>query len=125
KSTSKNWKGSNTGYNSRKFIDEQYDHQYSRQDVPYRFIKYTEIVLNYVEVWIALGEYEEARLHLNSVRKRAGLPPVTASGDELRDLYRLERRIEIDLEDHRIWDVRRWAIGQDALDKTVSREEVV
>src|SRR5690606_40040059 len=68
-----NWNGSYTGYYSRKFIDPQYDHQYIRQDVPYRFIRYTEIVLNYVEACIALGEYEEARLHLNSVRKRAGL----------------------------------------------------
>lgn len=120
-----NWNGSYTGYYSRKFIDPQYDHQYIRQDVPYRFIRYTEIVLNYVEACIALGEYEEARLHLNSVRKRAGLPPVTASGDELRDLYRLERRIELALEDHRIWDVRRWAIGPEAYDKTVTRAEVV
>src|SRR5690606_33367771 len=98
---------------------------YSRQDVRCRFIRYTEIVLNYGEGCIALGEYEEARLHLSSVRKRAGLPPVTASGDELRDLYRLERRIELALEDHRIWDVRRWAIGPEAYDKTVTRAEVV
>jgi hypothetical protein len=120
-----NWNGSYTGYYSRKFIDPQYDHQYIRQDVPYRFIRYTEIVLNYVEACIELGEFEEARLHLNSVRKRAGLSPVTASGDELRDLYRLERRIELALEDHRIWDVRRWAIGPEAYDKTVTRAEVV
>lgn len=120
-----NWNGSYTGYYSRKFIDPQYDHQYIRQDVPYRFIRYTEIVLNYIEASIELGEYEEARLHLNRVRQRAGLPPVTASGDELRDLYRLERRIELALEDHRIWDVRRWAIGPEAYDKTVTRAEVV
>lgn len=120
-----NWNGSYTGYYSRKFIDPQYDHQYIRQDVPYRFIRYTEIVLNYIEACIELGEYEEARLHLNRVRQRAGLPTVTASGDELRDLYRLERRIELALEDHRIWDVRRWAIGPEAYDKTVTRAEVV
>lgn len=120
-----NWNGSYTGYYSRKFIDPQYDHQYIRQDVPYRFIRYTEIVLNYVEACIELGEYEEARFHLNSIRKRAGLPAVTESGDALRDLYRLERRIELALEDHRIWDVRRWAIGPDAYDKSVTRAEVV
>lgn len=120
-----NWNGSYTGYYSRKFIDPQYDHQYIRQDVPYRFIRYTEVVLNYVEACIELGEYEEARLHLNSVRRRAGLPPVTESGDALRDIYRLERRIELALEDHRIWDVRRWVAGPEAYDKSVTRAEVV
>jgi len=120
-----NWNGSYTGYYARKFVDPQHDHQYIRQDVPYRFIRYTEIVLNYVEACIELGEYEEARLHLNSIRRRAGLPPVTESGETLRDLYRLERRIELALEDHRIWDVRRWAIGPEAYDKSVTRAEVV
>jgi hypothetical protein len=120
-----NWNGSYTGYYSRKFIDPQYDHQYIRQDVPYRFIRYTEILLNYVEAAIELGEYEEARLYLNSIRNRAGLPAVNASGDELREIYRLERRIELALEDHRIWDVRRWAIGPEAYDKTITRAEVV
>jgi len=120
-----NWNGSYTGYYSRKFIDPQYDHQYIRQDVPYRFIGYTEILLNYVEASIELGEYEEARLYLNRIRNRAGLPPVNASGDELREIYRLERRIELALEDHRIWDVRRWVIGPEAYNNTITRAEVI
>ncbi|MEX2591420.1 MAG: RagB/SusD family nutrient uptake outer membrane protein [Anditalea sp.] len=119
-----NWNGSYTGYYSRKFLDPQYDHQYIRQDVPYRFIRYTEILLNYVEACIELGEYEEARTYLNRIRKRAGLPAVNESGEALRELYRLERRIELALEDHRIWDVRRWVIGPEAYDKSVLRAEV-
>jgi hypothetical protein len=31
--------------------------------------------------------------------------------------YRRERRIELVLEDHRFFDIRRWMIGADALDK--------
>ncbi|MGE5421139.1 MAG: RagB/SusD family nutrient uptake outer membrane protein, partial [Chloroflexota bacterium] len=36
------------------------------------------------------------------------------SGDELRQRYRNERRIELAFEEHRIYDVRRWLIGPEA-----------
>ena len=48
------------------------------------------------------------------VRTRAGQPDVIESGGALRTRYRNERRIELAFEEHRIHDVRRWAIGPDA-----------
>jgi hypothetical protein len=44
------------------------------------------------------------------------MPDVTESGAELIERYRRERRVELVLEDHRFFDIRRWQIGPDALD---------
>ena len=108
------WNGSYTGYYMRKHIDPTIEAQYVRQSIPYRFFRYAEILLNYAEACIELSEDAEARTYLNMVRTRAGQPDVIESGDALRTRYRNERRIELAFEEHRIHDVRRWAIGPDA-----------
>lgn len=107
-----NWNGSFTGYYFKKFIDTTVDAQFYNQQVPYPFFRYTEIVLNYVEACIELGEDAEARTYLNMIRKRAFMPDITASGTELKDRYRHEREIEMALEEQRFYDVRRWMIPQ-------------
>ena len=62
------------------------------------------------EVKNALGKDAEARTSLNEVRGRVGLDPVASSvtGTELRDAIRLERRLELALENNRLFDLRRW-----------------
>lgn len=114
KSSIEDWNGSYTGYYTRKYIDPSIDAQYVKQFMTWRFIRYAEVLLNYTEACIELGEDAEARKYLNMVRKRAGLPEATESGDELREVYRNERRIELAFEDHRFYDVRRWVIGPKA-----------
>jgi starch-binding outer membrane protein, SusD/RagB family len=114
KSPIEDWNGSYTGYYARKYLDPNNDAQYVSQSVTWRFIRYAEVLLNYAEACIELGEDDEARKYINMIRKRAGLPDVTESGNELRQLYRNERRIEFAFEDHRIYDVRRWVIGPQA-----------
>ncbi|HSI74534.1 MAG TPA: RagB/SusD family nutrient uptake outer membrane protein [Lunatimonas sp.] len=105
------WNGTYTGYYLKKFIDPNVDHQYFRQEVPWRVMRYTEVLLNYVEACIELGEESEARTYLNMIRARAGMPPVTDSGQDLKERYRNERRVELAYEDHRYFDVRRWMIA--------------
>jgi starch-binding outer membrane protein, SusD/RagB family len=105
-----------TLYLCRKFIDPAFSSppSYSPgkwQDVPWRYFRYAEILLNYAEACIELGQDDEARTYINMIRTRAGLPGVTESGDALRVRYRNERRIELMYEDHRFYDVRRWVIG--------------
>jgi len=109
-----NWNGSYTGYYCRKYIDPAVNVQYENQTVTWRFFRYAEILLNYAEACIALGEEAEARNAINQVRARAGLPPTEASGETLLQLYRNERRIELAFEEHRFFDVRRWMIGPEA-----------
>lgn len=118
KSPIEDWNGSYTGYYLRKYIDPNNDAQYVNQTVTWRFMRYTEVLLNYAEACIELGEDAEARAYINKVRTRAGLPGLTESGDALKARYRNERRIELAFEDHRFYDVRRWVIGPEALDVT-------
>jgi hypothetical protein len=108
------WNGGKTGYYLRKFNDPNIDPQYVKQDVPFKHIRYAEILMNYAEACNELGEDVEARNYLNMIRKRAGQPEIAASvtGDALRKAIRHERRIEFAYEDHRFWDVRRWLIAE-------------
>jgi starch-binding outer membrane protein, SusD/RagB family len=105
------YNGGYTGYYLRKFVDPAVEGQYSASDVPWRYLRYAEVLLNYAEACIELHEDAEARIYLNMIRKRAGMPDITESGDALRERYRHERRIELALEGNRFYDVRRWVIG--------------
>ncbi len=117
-----NWNGSRTHYYIRKFIDSDpavVDNQSGSQVVPWPFIRYTEVVLNYVEACIETGDEAEAKTWLNKIRFRAGLPAVTASGAGLTDIYRNERRIELAYEEHRYHDARRWLIAPTTLGRGI------
>ncbi len=108
-----NWNGSRTHYYTRKFIDPNpalADNQSNAQVIPWPFIRYTEMVLNYAEACIALGEEAEARIWLNKIRFRSGMPAITDVGAALVDRYRNERRVELAYEEHRYHDARRWMI---------------
>jgi hypothetical protein len=108
------WNGSYTGYYLRKFIDPNIDHQYQKQTHPFRRFRYAEILLNYAEACLGLGQDEEARTYINKVRARAGMPPVTESGQALVRRYQNERSVELAYEEHRFFDVRRWMIAPQA-----------
>jgi hypothetical protein len=111
KSPIEDWNGSYTGYYLRKFMDPTVDAQYFRQEAPWRYIRYAEILLNYAEALMNLGQEEEAKQYLNMVRERAGMPDITATGQELVEEYRNERQVELAYEDHRYFDVRRWMVA--------------
>ncbi len=121
-STVENWNGSRTHYYTRKFIDPNPalpDNQSNTQEVPWPFIRYTEVVLNYIEASIELGMEQDARDWLNKIRYRAGMPEITDSGDALVDRYRNERRIELVYEEHRYHDARRWMIAPETLGRGI------
>jgi len=113
------WNGGKTGYYLRKWVDPSLDPQYVKQTVPFKHLRYGEMLLNYAEACIELGQEAEAITYINMIRKRAGQPDLPAlTGDALRQAYRHERRIELAFEDHRFWDVRRWMIGEAAYHQT-------
>jgi len=105
----------NTGTSMLKFINRKTDMYVNHQDdLTWRFIRYSEIVLNYAEACIGLGQDAEARTYINMIRKRAAMPDLTESGTALNIRYQNERRIEMVFENQRFFDVRRWMIGPDA-----------
>lgn len=113
-STIENWNGSRTHYYVRKFIDPDPalpDDQSNAQEIPWPFIRYTEMALIYAEACIETGEEGEARDWLSRIRYRVGLPAVTESGADLMAKLRNERRVELAYEEHRYFDGRRWMIG--------------
>jgi hypothetical protein len=111
------WNGSYSGYYLRKFIDPTINAQFTRQDVPWIFFRYAEVLLNYAEASIELGELGDAVDALNQIRRRAGMPDLTAALGQagLREAYRNERRVELAFEEHRFFDVRRWMIAPEVL----------
>lgn len=117
------WNGSWTGYYYHKFIDPDPNivDANSFQLIPWPFFRYTEAVLNYVEASIELGETTVARDWLNKIRFRAGMPAVTTTDqNQLREIYRHERRIEMAYEEHRYHDVRRWLIAAETVGRKVT-----
>jgi len=112
-----NWNGAYSGYYIRKFIDPSLNAQFTRQEVPWIFFRYAEVLLNYAEASIELNELGDAVNVLNQIRLRAGMPPFSAGLGQaaLRDEYRNERRVEMVFEEQRFFDVRRWMIAPQAL----------
>ena len=115
------WNGTQTGYYVRKFTDPDpaIVDQNTRQQIPFPFLRYTEAVLNYVEASLELGEEGIAKEWLNKIRFRAGMPAITASGQDLMDQYRQERLVELVYEEHRFHDTRRWMIAPQTLGEQV------
>jgi len=112
-----NWNGCYTGYYMKKFIDPTIDASFFHQECPWRYIRYTEVLLNYAEACIELGgaaNEAEAKKYMNMIRSRVGMPDITDVGAALKARYRNERKIELAFEEQRFFDVRRWMIGADA-----------
>ncbi|MGQ1889289.1 RagB/SusD family nutrient uptake outer membrane protein [Thermophagus sp. OGC60D27] len=82
-------------------------------------IRYAEVLLTYAEAKIELGEIDQSVLDaINEVRGRESvqLPAVTTtSQDELRTILRRERRVEFAMEEHRLFDIRRWGIAEEVM----------
>ena len=118
------WNGGYSGYYLRKFVDPTVVHEYAaaggNQEAPWHFFRYGEILLNYAEACIGLGEEDEAKTYLNMLRTRAGMPAITETGQALVDRYRNERRVELVFEQHRYFDIRRWMIAPQAMGRNAN-----
>ena len=112
-----------TGYYCRKFADPSIPVVYLVDEVQANWIlmRYAEVLLNYAETQIALGNEEEARNYINMVRERSGMPETSKSGNELVQLYRNERAVELGMEEQRYYDVRRWKIAEETLGHPVHK----
>ena len=112
-----------TGYNMVKLAMPEYEASPTKnvkRELPY--IRYAEILLNYVEATIELGELKDPNLltYWNAVRNRAGLknieeayPEAMNDQDKLRDLIHRERRVEFAFEGINFYDSRRWLTAEE------------
>jgi len=110
-----NWNAGLTRYAFRKYQDTTYNFNTLTQTNKYWVIsRLSEIYLNYAEAQFNLGNNAIAIQYLNRLRQRAGITnplPATLSGAALQNKIQNERQIELCLEGHRYYDVRRWMIA--------------
>lgn len=110
------WNCSKTGYYLYKYHDEeQVLNESEATTAPWTFFRLGEFYLNYAEAQYYLGNEEECRKAINVIRSRKGveMPQVTASGSQLLEKLRNERRVELSFENHRYFDLRRWKVAEE------------
>lgn len=109
-----NWNASLTGYNWRKYADEEEPISENQgTDQNWIIFRLAEVYLNYAEALYHMGNEGEARNYINRVRSRGSvqMPDITVSGNDLLKAIEHERQIELCFEGHRFFDVRRWKIA--------------
>ncbi|MDC1106193.1 RagB/SusD family nutrient uptake outer membrane protein [Prolixibacteraceae bacterium] len=108
-----------TGYYIRKFIDEtKGEPSKGSSTVSWKELRYGEILLNYAEAQNeAMGPDNSVYNAIDQIRERAGMPNITAglNQDEMREVIRHERKIELAYENHRYWDLIRWRTAKEVL----------
>ncbi|MND75592.1 SusD family protein [compost metagenome] len=115
------------GFLPRKYINEaKWPTSYATQsDQDWVFLRYADILLMYAEAKNeSAGPEQTAVDALNQVRSRADvkMPLLQFSfgltKEEFRDLIRHERRVELALEGQRYFDLKRWGLIKQVMDKT-------
>ncbi|MDR0547013.1 MAG: RagB/SusD family nutrient uptake outer membrane protein, partial [Dysgonamonadaceae bacterium] len=121
---------SKTGYYLNKYIDPTRNLPQGQSSIhTWILFRYGEILLNYAEAaneaYGPMQSYPGAgrtpNEAISDIRKRAAMPEFRTAAtritdqNEMRELIRLERRVELAFEDHRLWDVRRWMIAPETL----------
>ncbi|HEX5111346.1 MAG TPA: RagB/SusD family nutrient uptake outer membrane protein [Saprospiraceae bacterium] len=117
---------SSTGSSPRKYLQDTSEvSQKSDGSINYTNIRYAEVLLWEAEALAELGRTAEALIPLEEVRARARaqsadpsttLPMITITDQQqLIDIIRHERRVELGFEMHRFFDLVRWGIAKDVI----------
>jgi hypothetical protein len=121
-------RGIYTGYFRRKGIDPTLNTTQlglAQESSNFIFFRYADVLLMYAEAKIELNQIDQSVLDaINAVRLRGGIPKLedsyhksTFSQDELRNILRSERRIELAFECKRYWDLIRWRTAEIVLNQ--------
>ncbi|MEE4287704.1 MAG: RagB/SusD family nutrient uptake outer membrane protein [Mariniphaga sp.] len=102
-----------TGFLIRKRVDENILRPISGEDeTDWILFRAGEMYLNAAEAAFERGETDEAKRLINIIRDRAGMPDKeTLTVEDIRN----ERFVELYIEEHRYWDLRRWRIAVEEL----------
>ena len=108
-----------------------------RTGINYHIIRYADVLLMAAEAAAESGALEKARGYVNQVRLRAKNSPTADSGPNYvidtynsawtdvsaaRTAVRHERRIELGVEGHRLFDLRRWGNMVETLNAYIQHE---
>lgn len=109
------WNGNLGGYVLKKFMQRNSIGRDENNDNSWIFMRYAEVILNYAEACLELGQIDEATTYINMIRNRAAMPDF--EGD-VREALHYERKTELFAEDIRWYDIRRWRMLDEYLPKT-------
>ena len=108
-----------TGYYFKKYVEPTAVPNYNRDDNDIHHIRYAEVLLNYAEARLEQNNLTQADLDMsiNLLRDRVGMKRMDLAflaqhNMDVREEVRRERRVELALEGHRYFDVRRWKQGE-------------
>jgi len=111
--------------------------------VNYHIMRYADVLLMAAEAEVEVGSLETARGYVNEVRNRAKnssylqneagtadaanyqIEPYTAAWTDAvvaRKAVRFERRLELAMEGHRLFDLRRWGVAASVINAYVQNE---
>lgn len=89
---------------------------------PWPVVRLGELYLNYAEAAAEAGDTEEAIKYVDKIRERAGIPSVkeawatigvtSFTKDQIREIVRQERMVEMYMEHQNFWDMRRWLLAE-------------
>lgn len=93
-----------------------------QKDYPWPVVRLAELYLNYAEAAAESGDTDEAIKYLDKIRERAGIPSVkdawatigvtSFSKEQIREIVRQERMVEMYMEHQNFWDMRRWLLAE-------------
>lgn len=110
--------------------------------VNYNIIRYADVLLMAAEAAVETGDLSSALTYVNEVRERASTTSVVQAVDDsgpaanyqvgiyasfpnvdyARDAVRFERRVELGMEGHRLFDLRRWGVTTTVLPEYYTNE---
>jgi len=106
-----------TGFFMKKFLTESstFVPNLNKSAATGIIFRYGEVLLNFAEASIELGNTGDALTAINQIRSRAGIKQL---GSVTRDQVRHERTVEMAFENQRYWDLRRWHIADKVFNNT-------
>ena len=112
------WNGTKVGYYLKKYMDINTVGQFYRNENAWIEFRYAEVLLDYAEACIELGDVAEGLDAVNMLRNRAGLPDRDTGVDQAqaREWYRHERQIELFGEGDRWYCIRKWMIADQVIE---------
>lgn len=106
------WNANYGGYLMKKYMDHTSIGMVENNMNVWIELRFAEVVLNYAEASLELGDLSTAATHINRIRNRSGLPDF--SGD-ITEALRHERKIELAFEELAWFDLRRWKVLEEEL----------
>jgi hypothetical protein len=105
-----------TGFNVKKYVNAEDLTTPTNSGINLILMRYAEVLLIYAEAKTELNQIDASVYDaINKIRQRSDvMMPIIASGksqDELRQIIRRERLVELAFEGLRFFDIRRWKIA--------------